>query len=251
MYNILIVDDEKSFCHYLSNYINMRAGENYNITVSNNGEQAVDQVSKAKYDLILLDIIMPGIDGTETLRRIKQICPKAVCVMMSCLADEQLAKHAIAKGAIDYITKPIDLNYLVNTVLPVYSVFDYNLKWTADFRLGIPEIDALHRQLFSIANELLNIENPIDKEKESRYLLDHLRKQTQEHFLLEEEYMRKIKYPEIEGHLRQHKDITEKINNTIRAEKDLYKLKNEISFMLYRWLKEDIYEYDKKFAIMA
>ena len=63
--------------------------------------------------------------------------------------------------------------------------------------------------------------------------------------------MRKIKYPEIEGHIRKQKDITEKMNNTIRAEKDLYKLKNEISFMLYRWLKEDIYEYDKKFAIMA
>lgn len=121
-YNILIVDDEVLACKYLSNIIEKKVGQNYNITVVYSGEFAVDMVSKVKYDMVLLDIMMPGIDGMETLKRIKQVSQDICVVMMTCIINESFAKHAIAKGAIDFITKPVDIDYLINTVLPVYTV---------------------------------------------------------------------------------------------------------------------------------
>ena len=66
-------------------------------------------VEKEKPDLILLDVLMPKIGGLEALRRIKEIYPEAIIVVMSGLQDEQIAKQAIRRGAYDYISKPFDL----------------------------------------------------------------------------------------------------------------------------------------------
>jgi len=68
--------------------------------------------------------MMPGIGGMEALKRIKQVSQnKDICVvMLTSLVNETFAKHAIAEGATDYITKPVDIDYLINTVLPVYTV---------------------------------------------------------------------------------------------------------------------------------
>ncbi|MBT3354171.1 MAG: response regulator [Candidatus Scalindua sp.] len=123
-YNILIVDDEVLACNYLSNIIEKKAGQNYNITAVHSGECAVCLVSKVKYNMVLLDIMMPGIGGMEALKRIKQVSQnKDICVvMLTSLVNETFAKHAIAEGATDYITKPVDIDYLINTVLPVYTV---------------------------------------------------------------------------------------------------------------------------------
>ena len=82
-----------------------------------------------------------------------------------------------------------------------------HMKWTQDCRLEIPEIDSQHRLLFAIANELVDIENPLEQQQEFKYMIDHLRNYVEDHFITEDKFMEDVKYPEREEHLNMHNDI--------------------------------------------
>jgi CheY-like chemotaxis protein len=77
-------------------------------------------IALEKFDVVLLDIIMPGIDGLETLRRIRIIDKHVIVVMLTSVANELLAKVCLTKGANDYLTKPVNIDYLMSVALPVY-----------------------------------------------------------------------------------------------------------------------------------
>ncbi len=77
----------------------------------------MEKVKNLNPDLMLLDINMPGIDGMEVLRRVRQFNDKIGIIMVSGIKDESEAKEAIKKGADDYITKPIDFNHLEESLL--------------------------------------------------------------------------------------------------------------------------------------
>ena len=77
-----------------------------------------------------------------------------------------------------------------------------HMKWTQDCRLGISVIDSQHRLLFAIANELLDIENPLEQQLEFKYMNDHLRNYADDHFQTEEKFMEDIKYSERKEHLK-------------------------------------------------
>lgn len=115
MQNILIVEDEKSISNILENIL-LDEIENSNITVAENGLEALKLIEKNDFDLIVSDIKMSNLSGTELLNQSLQIKPELVFVMISGHADIDTAVDCLKKGAYDFISKPIDINRLLTSV---------------------------------------------------------------------------------------------------------------------------------------
>lgn len=105
MPNILVVDDEASIRESLKDWL-MEDG--YSVALAIDGEDAILRVEASQYDVILLDLKMPGIDGLETMRRIKEISPDSEVLMMTAYAAVDTAVLAMKEGAFDYLVKPFD-----------------------------------------------------------------------------------------------------------------------------------------------
>ncbi len=102
--NILLVDDEPGMLRYIRTLLEV---DDYKVETASTGEEAVQRVQKGlRPDLILLDLVMPGIDGLQTLEQIRQIHSTAKVVMLSCVTDTRKVVQSIRLGAHDYITKP-------------------------------------------------------------------------------------------------------------------------------------------------
>ena len=113
MAKILIVDDEKSIRHTLRDILEF---EKYEVDEAKDGMDCIVQVQKNNYDVILLDIKMPKMDGMEALERIQLLKPDIPVVMISGHANIDTAVDAVKKGAFDFISKPPDLNRLLITL---------------------------------------------------------------------------------------------------------------------------------------
>lgn len=106
---ILVVDDEPSVCKALRMFLVDRG---YGVVEAHDGDQALSAYSSEKPNVVLLDVRMPGKDGLETLRELKAIDPEASVIMVTAVYEEEVALQAMANGAFDYVTKPIDPDYL-------------------------------------------------------------------------------------------------------------------------------------------
>ena len=113
MSTILIVDDEKDITRQLSISLKM-AG--YNALTAQSGEEALDIVAKYEVDLVLLDIIMPGLDGNQTLIKLKELKPDLTVIMLSAQKDTETAARSIKLGAKDYIAKDTELERILSTI---------------------------------------------------------------------------------------------------------------------------------------
>lgn len=115
MQKILIVEDEKSISNILENIL-LDEIENSEITIAENGFDAFKLIEKTDFDLIISDIKMPKLSGTELLHQSLQLKPESVFVMISGHADVDTAVDCLRKGAYDFISKPIDINRLITSV---------------------------------------------------------------------------------------------------------------------------------------
>ena len=111
--SILIVDDDEGMCETLSDIMEDRA---YRPVVAFNGYEAVEKVREAPFDVILMDIKMPGMNGVETLKEIKKTRPDAVVVMMTAYAVEDLIKEALREGAYGVLYKPLDMDRMISLI---------------------------------------------------------------------------------------------------------------------------------------
>jgi len=102
--NILLVDDEPGMLRYIRTLLEV---DSYRVETATNGEEALQRVQKGlSPDLVLLDLLMPGIDGLQTLEQLRQIQPSMKVIMLSCVSDTRKVVQAIRLGAQDYLTKP-------------------------------------------------------------------------------------------------------------------------------------------------
>lgn len=115
MAKILIVEDEKAIRNVLRNIL-QDENKSFVISEAENGKIAIDLISKEEQDLILCDIKMAGIDGMEVLDFARKNSPETAVVMISGHGDLETAVESMRMGAFDYISKPPDLNRLLNTV---------------------------------------------------------------------------------------------------------------------------------------
>ncbi len=113
-YKILCVDDEPLNLELLEAYL---IPEGYEVFKAADGHSAIQMVEAVKPHVVLLDIMMPGIGGIDTLKEIKKIDPHVGVIMVTALEDDEVAKCALELGAFDYVTKPIDFEHLKTVVL--------------------------------------------------------------------------------------------------------------------------------------
>ena len=110
---ILVVDDEPDMCEMLSELL---SDEGYKLETATNGKDAVKKVLGGSVDIVLLDIMMPGQDGIDTLRQIKDIRPKLPVVMITGFGTLSTARNAMKLGAYDYITKPFNIDCIKEVI---------------------------------------------------------------------------------------------------------------------------------------
>jgi two-component system response regulator AtoC len=101
---ILLVDDEPGMLRYIKTLLEV---DDYKVETATTGEEALQKIDKGlQPDLVLLDVLMPGIDGLQTLEQLRQKQPATKVVMLSCVNDTRKVVQAMKLGAQDYLTKP-------------------------------------------------------------------------------------------------------------------------------------------------
>jgi DNA-binding response OmpR family regulator len=116
---ILVVDDEQEFAVALSERLVLRGFE---VETCLSGAEALEKVMANPYDVVLMDVAMPGMDGIETLKEIKKRRPLIEVILLSGRATLETAIQGLELGAIDYIKKPCETDELLRKINEAYQV---------------------------------------------------------------------------------------------------------------------------------
>jgi two-component system response regulator (stage 0 sporulation protein F) len=111
---ILIVDDEAPVREVLNDYFVERG---YVVFMASNGEEALAAFTREGPDVVLLDVRMPGIDGMQVLKRLREADPDVPVIMVTANEDLETARETLSIGAFDYVAKPFDFEHLNRTVV--------------------------------------------------------------------------------------------------------------------------------------
>jgi len=110
---ILVVDDDEEVCNSFKQLLELRG---YSVDVAKSGREAIEKSNTSFYNLALLDIRLPDMDGTELLTKMRDTIPKMVKIMVTGYPALDNVKDAINKGANGYIVKPAEIDELLRTV---------------------------------------------------------------------------------------------------------------------------------------
>jgi len=132
---ILLVDDEKEFIQTLAERLEVR---DFNVQTAFDGEEALSKIKAQDFDVVVLDVLMPGKNGIETLREIKSLKPLVSVIMLTGHATVATAIDGMKAGAYDYLIKPTDTNDLVGKITKAY-----NLKAEHEERINKAEISKI------------------------------------------------------------------------------------------------------------
>ena len=110
---MLVVDDERDITQVLAEFLTARG---HDVSEAQSGTQALALARQRDFDVIFLDIAMPGMDGNETLRQLKKEFPRTIIIMISGISDENTALRSLDLGAFDYIKKPFEFSRLDSVV---------------------------------------------------------------------------------------------------------------------------------------
>ena len=159
MKKVLIVDDDAELRSTLSEILK---GAGYHIDEASSGKEAIEKIVSKDFDIALLDLMMPKMNGIETLTELKKITPKTKVIMITAFATVENAVDAIKKGASDYISKPFRIEELLTTIRRVIE--------EGRFEEGITKLD-LDYTLSSLANPIRrNILRLLQSRKSMRFM---------------------------------------------------------------------------------
>jgi len=156
MSKILIIEDEASIRRVL-NKVLLEENDKFQITEASDGVQAVDEIKKKKFNLILCDIKMPKKDGIEVLQFITKEFPEIPTIMISGHGDLETAVESMRLGAFDYISKPPDLNRLLNSVRSALKNNDFTKKSRSTLKKS-KEFEIIGKSV-----EIINLKHLINK----------------------------------------------------------------------------------------
>jgi DNA-binding NtrC family response regulator len=111
--SVLIVDDDQALANVLTTTLN---AEGYEALSAYDGEQAIGVLCKRKFDLVLLDIKMPKVDGIEVLKFVQKNMPSVKVMMLTGFGDLKLAMQSKQYGAVDFLTKPYDHDEVLSKI---------------------------------------------------------------------------------------------------------------------------------------
>jgi two-component system, NtrC family, response regulator HydG len=112
-YRILLVDDDTDMTETVSDILQEM---NFHVEIANNGFEAIERIKTSAFDLVLMDMKMPGINGAETFREIKKIQPEIIVMFMTAQSIEQVLGEILEEGAYGVMYKPIDPEKLVEFI---------------------------------------------------------------------------------------------------------------------------------------
>ena len=134
---VLLVDDEEQFVEVLAQRLQAR---NCQVESAFNGDDAIAFVNAHEVDVVILDVLMPGRDGVETLREIKRIKPLVEVIMLTGHGTVETAIQGMKLGAYDYLMKPTDTTELVDKITKAHQ-----RKKDQEDRIRQAEVDRLVR----------------------------------------------------------------------------------------------------------
>ncbi len=107
---LLIIDDDGDFAEGLAEYLELHG---HDVDVAFTGESGIETARNNAYNAILIDVGLPGLNGVESMLKIRQADPKARCFLLTGYSADHIAKGGIEAGALKILTKPIDLEELL------------------------------------------------------------------------------------------------------------------------------------------
>ncbi len=114
---VLLVDDEKDFCSVLAERLETRG---FVVSTAYSGEDAIAHIREKEVDVVILDVMMPGKDGIETLREIRNLKPLVEVIMLTGHGTVETAVEGLKTGACDYLMKPTETKDLIEKIVNAY-----------------------------------------------------------------------------------------------------------------------------------
>jgi len=151
--NILIVDDEPSILRALEGIL---GDEGFQVIDARDGEEALTLIQEKHFELVLLDIWMPGMDGIQTLQRLKALQPSLYVIVMSGHGNIETAVKATKLGAFDYLEKPLSLDSVLSSV---HAAFDH--VWKRREQHGVEVVQAAVEPLIGVENLPPHLASPL------------------------------------------------------------------------------------------
>lgn len=119
---LLFIDDEQTFLNYLAKRLVL---DGFDVTTTFSGEEGVDAASKQEFDVAVVDLQMPGIDGIEVQKRLKDLQPDLPCIVLTGHGSVENALESGKYNAFKFLSKPIDMDTLIETIQAAY---DHRIK---------------------------------------------------------------------------------------------------------------------------
>jgi two-component system response regulator CpxR len=116
---VLLVDDEKDFVETLAQRLEVR---DFDVKTALDGDEALDLIRESDVDVVILDVLMPGKDGIQTLKEIKDLKPLVNVIMLTGNATVDTAIQGMRLGAYDYLMKPTETEVLVEKIMSAYKI---------------------------------------------------------------------------------------------------------------------------------
>ncbi len=152
MSTVLVVDDERNIVQLIRLYL---SNEGYDVQAAYGGQEALDKAQKGRVDLIILDLMMPGVDGLEVCRRLRRQSDVPIIILTA--RGEDVDKIVgLELGADDYMTKPFNPRELTARVKAVLRRYRPEAKTETEIQVGDLHIDVARREA-SVAGRLLEL----------------------------------------------------------------------------------------------
>ena len=110
---LLFIDDEQTFLNYLAKRLVL---DGFDVTTTFSGEEGVDAASKESFDVAVVDLQMPGIDGIEVQKRLKDLQPNLPCIVLTGHGNVEKALESGKYNAFKFLSKPVDMDTLIQTI---------------------------------------------------------------------------------------------------------------------------------------
>ncbi|HGY12521.1 MAG: response regulator [Deltaproteobacteria bacterium] len=110
---VLLIDDEIEFVETLAERLELRG---YTSKIAQDGESGISMIANESFDVVILDLMMPGLSGLDTLRQIKEIDKALPVIMLTGHGSTKDGMEGMRMGAVDFLMKPLDINELLEKI---------------------------------------------------------------------------------------------------------------------------------------